>query len=369
MALTARSSRPGVAFAPPRGLPGAALAAFGVVALAADQGGYFAPAWRAGAAVFAAAAVLVWLWSDEARVPRLALAPPALLAALCAWSVASASWSALPSASFLDAQRTLLYLAASAAFAAAGRGLVAGVGLGGAVVAVWALGERLVGGAPADPYEGGLLTGPIGYANGLGALVAIAAVVWIGLAVERRRAVYLAPLAVLAPALALTNSRGAWAAAVAGALVAVSLAGGRRAAAWAVAGAGALALVALLVLPLAPADRAPYWRSARHLAALHPLAGAGAGTFAVLYHGLLAGHDAHSLYLQALAELGVVGLMLVVALFAVPLVMALRHGLGACAGGLVVFVLAAGVDWDWQLPAVTVAALALAAASTRNLTG
>lgn len=367
MALTAR--RPGVAFAPPRGLPGAALAACGVVALAAEQGGYFAPAWRAGAAAFAAAAALAWLWSDE-RVPRLALVPPALLAALCVWSVASSSWSALPSASFLDTQRTLLYLAASAAFAVAGGGLVPGVGAGGLAVAGWALGARLAGGTPADPYEGKLLTGPIGYANGLGALLAIAAVVWIALALERRRWVYLAPLSLIAPALALTNSRGAWAAAVAGALVALAIVAGRRVWAYVVAGGATLALAVLLVLPaLAPADRAPYWQSARHLAALHPLAGSGAGTFPALYHGSLAGQDAHGLYLQVLAELGIVGLVLIVALFFVPLGSALRLGLAAPAAGLVVFVLAAGVDWDWQLPAVTIAALALAAAGIRNRSG
>lgn len=366
MALTAR--RPGVAFASPRGLPGAALAACGVVALAAEQGGFFAPAWRAGAAAFAAAAALAWLWSND-RVPRRALVPPALLAALCLWSVASSAWSALPSASFLDAQRTLLYLAASAAFAVAGDGLVTGVGAGGIAVAGWALGARLAGGAPADPYEGKLLTGPIGYANGLGALLAIAAVVWVALALERRRPLYLAPLAVLVPALVLTNSRGAWGAAVVGAVVAVAIAAGRRVVALVAAGGATLGLALLLVLPLAPADRAPYWEFARHIVSLHPLAGAGAGTFPALYHGALAGQDAHSLYLQALAELGVVGLVLIVALFFVPLGSALRRGLAAPAAGLVVFVLAAGVDWDWQLPAVTVAALALAAAGIREPSG
>lgn len=355
-----------MAFAPPRGLPGAALAALGVVALAAEQGGYFAPAWRAGAAAFGAAAALAWLWSGETRVPRLALAPPMLLAALCLWSVASASWSVLPSASFLDAQRTLLYLAASAAFAVAGEGLVTGVGAGGAAVAVWALGARLVGGAPADPYEGKLLTGPIGYANGLGALLAVAAVVWIGLALARRRPLYLAPLAVLAPALVLTESRGAWAAAAVGALVAAAIAVRQRLVAFGLVGASLLALGLLLVLPVAPSDRAPYWEAARHVAAHHPLAGTGAGTFSVVYHGLLPGHDAHSLYLQALAELGVIGLVLVAALFLVPLVFAVLRGSAAPAAGLVVFVLAAGVDWDWQLPAVTVAALALAAAGIRK---
>jgi len=76
--------------------------------------------------------------------------------------------------------------------------------------------------------------------------------------------------------------------------------------------------------------------------------------------------DAHSLYLQAFSEVGVVGALLVVALLAFPLAVAIRRGLIVPAAGLTVFVLHAGVDWDWQLPAVTLAALALAADATRK---
>ena len=366
MVLTIRRSG-AAALAPPRSLPGAALASLGVVVLSAEQGGYFAPAWRTGAVAFAAAAALLWLWSDGARLPRLAYVPPALLAALVLWSVASASWSVVPSASTLDAQRTLLYLAAAGAFVVAGDGLALGVGAGGTVVAAWALGDRLVHGTSFDQYEGTLLMGPLGYANGLGALVAVAAVVWLALALERRNAFYALPLLVLVPALVLTGSRGAWGAAAVGVVVAAGIALRHRALAYAAVGAGAAALVALLALPAAaPADRAAYWSSAHHVIAVHPLLGSGAGTFAAVYHGAVPGHDAHSLYLQALAELGPVGLVLVVALFGVALVAALRRNLAAPAAGLAVYVLAAGVDWDWQLPAVTVGALALVAASVRN---
>ena len=365
MVLTVRRS--GAAFAPPRNLPGVAVSALGVVALAAEQGGYFASAWRAGAAAFAAAAALLWLWSDGTRVPRRALVPPALLAALLLWSAVSVSWSVWPAGSTLDAQRTLLYLAAAAAFAVAGDGLVPGVALGGTAVAAWALGARAFDGGALDPYEGRLLTGPVGYANGLGALCAIAAVVVLAAALERRRLFYLAPLAVLVPALALTQSRGAFAAALVGAVVAAAVVARRRGIALAAVGTGACLLALLLVLPhAAPHDRGAYWSSARHVVSLHPLLGTGAGTFAAVYHGAVPGHDAHSLYLQVLAELGPLGLALIVALFALPLVVAVRRGVAAPAAGLAVYVLAAGVDWDWQLPAVTVAALALGAASLRN---
>jgi len=346
---------------------GAAVAALGVIALAAEQGGYFPPAWRAGAAAFAAAAALLWLWSENTRLPRLALAPPAILAALVLWSVASSAWSVFPSGSILDAQRTLLYLAAAIAFAVAGDGLVLGVVAGVSVVAAWALGAHLFDGGTFDTYEGRLLTGPLGYANGLGALVAVAAVVCVALALERRRILFAAPLLVLVPALVLTESRGAWGAAVLGTIVAVAVVRGRQAFAFCAAGLGGLGLMLLLVLPhAAPADRADYWSAARHIASIHPFLGTGAGTFAVLYHGAVPGRDAHSLYLQALVELGPIGLLLVVALFVGALVVAVRRGLAAPAAGLAVFAFAAGVDWDWQLPAVTVAALALVAASTRD---
>jgi O-antigen ligase len=289
---------------------------------------------------------------------------PALLAAIVLWSLASAAWSVLPSASFLDAQRTLLYLTAAIAFGFAGDGLVVGVLGGGSIVAAWAIAGRLIHGAPVDPFEGRLLTGPIGYANGLAALAAIGIAVSIAF-VARRRLLAAVPLVVLVPALLLTNSRGALVACLVGVVVAAAVATGRRTAAAVVVAGASLALMALLVFtPASLGDRAAYWGAARHMVAAHPLGGTGAGTFHVDYTSLPPGHDAHSLYLQAFAELGVVGLVLIVALVALPLGLAIRRGLAAPAAGLAVFALAAGVDWDWQLPAVTVAALALAAATS-----
>ncbi|HVU76470.1 MAG TPA: O-antigen ligase family protein [Gaiellaceae bacterium] len=353
--LTAR--RPGVALAPPPALPGAALAAVGVVALAAEQGGYFPPAWRFGAVAFAAAAGLLWLWAPERR-PGWELAAPALLAGLGLWSLLSTAWSVLPSATTLDAQRTLLYLTAALAFAVASGGLPVGVVAGATVVAGWALGGRLLNGAPWDTYEGRLLTGPIGYANGLGALCAIGAAVAVALALRHRRPLYAAPLVVLLPALALTGSRGADAALVVGLAVAT---GRRRLQVLAVAGSMLLLTALLVFTPDGVGDRAAYWRAARHAGLAHPLLGTGAGTFAIDYSGNPPARDAHSLYLQAFAELGGVGLLLVGALVAVPLLVALRRRLTVPGAGLAVYLVTAGVDWDWQLPVVTVAALALAA--------
>jgi hypothetical protein len=100
------------------------------------------------------------------------------------------------------------------------------------------------------------------------------------------------------------------------------------------------------------------------------LAGAGAGTFEQywLQNRTIASQirDAHSLYFETLAELGFLGLGLLVAALAIPVLPALggRSGqLGAAVvGAYVVFVAHAGVDWDWEMPAVTLTGLVLAAA-------
>lgn len=345
--------RPGVALAPLPVVRGAVLAALAIVLLAAAQGGYFPNAWRFGTLAFAAAAGLIAL-REPRRPSRATLATGALLAALLALSLASSLWSIDPHSSALEAQRILLYLAAFAAFALAGEGLETGVVLGASVVAVWSLGDRIVQGAPVDRYEGRLLTGPLGYANGLGALVAIAAAVSAVGALKQRRPLLATPLLVLLPALALTDSRASWLA------LAIALLGPLAALA-----GGAVLAALLLVAPAQIGDRADWWHAARTDGLHHLLGGSGAGTFHDLYQRLPAAHDAHSLYLQTFAELGLPGLVLVTALVLLPILAAFRGKQAAVAAGLVVFALHMGVDWDWQLPAVTVAGLALAARAVR----
>jgi O-antigen ligase len=75
--------------------------------------------------------------------------------------------------------------------------------------------------------------------------------------------------------------------------------------------------------------------------------------------------DAHSLYVETLAELGPIGLALVLLALGVPLLALRRRGdplLAAAAAGYTAFVLHVAVDWDWELPAVTLVGVACGAA-------
>jgi len=148
-------------------------------------------------------------------------------------------------------------------------------------------------------------------------------------------------------------------------------AGGRR-----LAAAGALLLaaggIAAVAAGASTEPRRSYYDVAWHEYLAHPLLGSGAGTFgrSWLESGLPARYggalDAHSLYLETLAELGPLGLALVLALLCYPLVRTLRvravPGLPAAAGASAAFLLHAGVDWDWELPAVLTAGLCCLAA-------
>ena len=116
--------------------------------------------------------------------------------------------------------------------------------------------------------------------------------------------------------------------------------------------------------------RSAYWRVAWDEARAHPVLGGGAGSFAgnwlLLRSTDLQTQNAHNLYLETLAELGPVGLALLLAVFAVPLG-AVRRARGhpaATAGSaaFAAFAVHAAVDWDFQLVAVTLGALFCAAA-------
>lgn len=120
------------------------------------------------------------------------------------------------------------------------------------------------------------------------------------------------------------------------------------------------------LLSLSGSGRAEYWRVAWKTYREHPVLGAGAGSYGRVWlrerRNDLPVRDAHSLYLETLAELGPLGLALLLAFVATPLAAGLRarkHPLAPVAlGAYVTYLAHAGVDWDWELPAVTVAGLA-----------
>ena len=120
-------------------------------------------------------------------------------------------------------------------------------------------------------------------------------------------------------------------------------------------------------------NRYAYWEVAGEVFAESPLQGAGAGSFAVEW--LIRrdepdpARDAHSLYLETAAELGLVGLTLL-AVFLTGVALALRrlHRQSAAlaagpAAALVAWALHAAVDWDWEMPGLTLVALVLAGAA------
>lgn len=110
--------------------------------------------------------------------------------------------------------------------------------------------------------------------------------------------------------------------------------------------------------------RLDYWNVALDAFADAPVRGQGAGTFAVVWAQNRPGtekvEDAHSLYLETLADLGVVGTLLLLAALGTIFFGFLRGVRGSersvyaalLAAGLAWAVHAAG-DWDWEVPAVT----------------
>ena len=115
-------------------------------------------------------------------------------------------------------------------------------------------------------------------------------------------------------------------------------------------------------------NRLRYWEVAWAAFLDHPLLGSGAGTFGDywLTHG--PGPDftrtAHSLYVQSLAELGPVGLLLVLIVVALPLLALRRRDrlVATAAAPYVAYAVHTGIDWDWEMPVVTLAALFCAGA-------
>ena len=127
------------------------------------------------------------------------------------------------------------------------------------------------------------------------------------------------------------------------------------------------------LLSTSTSSRGDYWAVAAHMVEAHPLGGEGAGGFTRVWlrdrPALLFVRDAHNLYLETLAELGPLGLALLLAALCTPLA-GVRRVVSTAAGraalaAYAALVAHAALDWDWELPAVAACTLLLGVALVR----
>jgi hypothetical protein len=116
--------------------------------------------------------------------------------------------------------------------------------------------------------------------------------------------------------------------------------------------------------------RLEYWRVAWRDFESRPVTGGGAGTYqdawARYRRVSYPVRDAHSLYLETLGELGIVGFVLLMIPIVAVLAGAARRArgparslYGAVFAVLLVWAIHAAVDWDWEMPVVTVSFFSL----------
>lgn len=387
------------------GLAAFLLGAVAVGAPASQQGAYFPPAWGWSAFGLLLAAALGIAFRARIAVGVLQWCLLAGLGCVLAWTASSSLWSDSVPRTVAEVERTLIYVAAIAALLFLVSAETVPYLLGGILAATVVISADALANDPSGHHNGNPLSGPLGYWNALGILDAIGVLLALGflLSPQRPRLVRLGSLLsvlLLATTLYLTQSRGALLALGAGALVFTfshPWVSGRnmRLTAGVVAAVALIALGTGLVVTGGPgaligktssAFRSPpapngqrserlltlsgnfrpqYWRVAWLEYRSHPWLGSGAGTYDLYWdryrRTIYGARDAHNLYLETLAELGPVGLVLLVVTLALPLLglgMARRDSvLAAGAGAYVAFLVHAAIDWDWEMPAVIVAGL------------
>lgn len=129
------------------------------------------------------------------------------------------------------------------------------------------------------------------------------------------------------------------------------------------------------ILDFSGSGRYQFWQSAVDASETATWTGIGPGTFEFWWarNGLYSGfvRDAHSLYMENLAELGVIGLLLiagfVLAVLGIGAARSLRAPpeqrlpIAAATAGAAGFAMAAALDWVWEIAALAVAFMLLAA--------
>jgi O-antigen ligase len=357
----------------------------GVLAFATVGGLALADGGRAPVAWGVAALCLLWLvaaavvFAPHLRLAALEFLTLACLGCLLVWTGLSTAWSVDPEASIRELERGIVGVAGLTALLLLTRppaavAVLAGLVAAGVLTATVALGAGV--------------SEPVGYANALGLFAAMGAILALGFAVRatRRsaRGLAVAAAAVQLATVFLSASRGAFVALAVGAVVAAGLSGGRRRAAVA-ATAAAIGVAVLVAAPTRVSGDEPagaggspsrvwvmprlrFWAVAARSAADAPLRGAGAGSFArtwlVRRPVPRRATNAHNLYLETLAELGLPGLLLLAGALGAPLVAVARargHPLApAAAGAYAAFLAHATIDVDWEMPVLTVTALGCA---------
>jgi O-antigen ligase len=320
------------------------------------------------------------------------------LTGLLAWTGLSVLWSLDVAQSVVEVQRGLVTLAGLAVLLLFARRAAAVAVLGGlAGACTLASLVAVAGWASAGAPSGRGISEPVGYANALGLLAAMGLIVALGFVTRASaraggRLLAGGAAVLLGTTLYLSASRGALAALGLGLGASLFLAGGRRrAVATSMAGVAVAAALVVLAAGIITPTRAPsdvpawktaaagdagaasvsveprlrFWAVAWRSAGDAPLIGTGAGTFARRWLERRPlpspARNVHNLYLETLAELGIVGLALLLATLVAPLVAAARvrsHPLAPAAiGAYAAFLVHAGVDADWEMPVLPVAAL------------
>jgi len=198
-----------------------------IPALGLTQGGYQPDAWVWAGALAAWAAAVAVLAANGLGLLRTAWPWPVAAAVLLGWTALSSAWSTRPPQSWLDARRTLVYVAVVLALVLLARSgstqtLVLATHAAVTVVLIYALARYLLGTRHNAAFEGYLLNQPFGYANAIGIVAALGALLALGLACERLP-VAAATVPLFALALTLSGSHASWLALGAGLVVEAAL--------------------------------------------------------------------------------------------------------------------------------------------------
>ena len=120
----------------------------GAAPVLAANGGYFSTSWGWAGAAFAWATVLAAAFGETWRPTRRELAFVGGLLLFVLWTALAMAWTRTQSATMLELERSLLYLAAALAVLAVvrrehARQLIAGIALGLGAITLYALSTRL----------------------------------------------------------------------------------------------------------------------------------------------------------------------------------------------------------------------------------